>query len=127
MLPTKSARLNARRATRTSILKADKSQHGPPIVARLTALVRSLERRGAAAAEGVHGNEVCDACAYPGSEIAQISATAAVPLLILHVGPHPCSFRRSGERAGGIIPTQTTNCKRSVTIDRCYIVRRYPN
>jgi hypothetical protein len=84
---------------RTSILKADKSQRAP-YSARLTALVRSLERRGAAAAEGVHGNEVCDACAYLGSEIAQISATAAVPLLILHVGPHPCSFRRSGKRFG---------------------------
>ena len=74
--------------------------------ARLTILVRSLERRRAAAAECMDGNEGCHACAYPGSEIAQITATAAVPLLILHVGPHPCSFRRSGERAGGIIPTE---------------------
>jgi hypothetical protein len=64
--------------------------------------VRSLERRRAAAAEGVDSNEGCYVSACPRSEITQITATAAVPLLILHVGPHPCSFKRSGECAGAL-------------------------
>jgi len=69
-------------------------------------MLRNLERWGTAAAEGMDSNEGCHVSACPRSEIAQNPATAAVPLLILHVGPHPCSFRRSGERAGGIIPTE---------------------
>ena len=65
--------------------------------------MRSLERRGAAAAEGMESNEGCDACAYQGSEIAQITATAAVPLLILHVGPHPLAVSGVPENAPGAL------------------------
>jgi hypothetical protein len=65
--------------------------------ARLTILVRSLEPRRTAAAEGVDSNEGCYVSACPRSEISQIIATAAV-LLIPHVAPLQCSVRRSEER-----------------------------
>jgi hypothetical protein len=50
-----------------------------------------LERRRAAPAEGVHSDEVWHALAYPNLENAQIVASAAVILVILHLAPSPWS------------------------------------
>jgi hypothetical protein len=50
-----------------------------------------LERWRAAPAEGVHSDEVWHALAYPNFESAQIVASAAVILLILHLAPSPWS------------------------------------
>jgi hypothetical protein len=48
-----------------------------------------LERWRAAPAEGVHSDEVWHALAYPNFESAQIVASAAVIVVILHLAPLP--------------------------------------
>jgi hypothetical protein len=48
-----------------------------------------LERWRAAPAEGVHSDEVWHAVAYPKFENAEIVASAAVILVILHLAPSP--------------------------------------
>jgi hypothetical protein len=61
-----------------------------------------LERWRAAPAEGVHSDEVWHAVAYPKFENAQIVASAAVILVILHLASPPPRWFALTPPAGGM-------------------------
>lgn len=91
-------------------------------------MLGNLERGRTAAAEGMDSDEACHLSACPISEVAQLTATAAVPLLILHVAPPSASvsgLRENARRVFSIFEPPIARKKQDVVIDRCSIRRTF--